>query len=219
KAACLPIEFYDAAKLTLNAGNDCPTAITALAGRRNSRSSRFLPEELKLAVIELPCQVDAAGLRRQCAVFGGVGGELMQCERNGLSGRRRKHDDGSFRGDPFPAAGAIRSKFFVDKAIEVSTFPTRAGQQSVGIGQRADAAIESADIVVNGLRAGQPHNRLHDGDDVARAVIDFLGKQNLPFFGPLALGDIDDDPAKPYQASLFVEVRNSRSGAPADIAA
>src|ERR1041385_7739137 len=49
-------------------------------------------------------------------------------------------------------------------------------------------------------------------------MVDFLGKQDLPLFGPLAFGDIDDDTAKPYQTPLFVEVRNRRAGAPANLA-
>ncbi len=182
------------------------------------RTVRFLPKQFKPAVAETPRQVDMTGLPRQGAVLCRVGGELVQRQRDGLGGRRRKHDNRPAHRNPLLASGPIGSKFFIDKPIEIGAFPTRACKQSVSIRQRADAAIQRPDIVVDGVCPRQPHDRLDDRDDVTRAMIDFLGEQYLAFFGALAVGDVGSYATKPDQASLLVEIRDCRAGAPSNLA-
>src|SRR6185437_3747335 len=135
-----------------------------------------------------------------------------------LGGRRRKHDNRPVHRNPLLATGPIGSKFFIDKPIEIGAFPTRACKQSVSIRQRADAAIQRPDIVIDGVCSREPHDRLDNCDDVTRAMIDFLGEQYLTFFGALALGDIGGYATQPDQASLLVEIRDCRASAPPHIA-
>src|SRR5262249_40758844 len=128
----------------------------------------------------------------------------------------RQQGDRSVCQNSFIATGTVRRKFLFDEAIKVGAFPARTRKQSVRIGKGADAAIERADIVIHIVGAGETHDRLDDGNNVARAVIDFLGQQDLTFLGTFAFSDIGSDAAEPDEASFLVEARYRRARAPAN---
>jgi hypothetical protein len=85
-------------------------------------------------------------------------------------------------------------------------------------GERADAAIEGGNIVIDAIGAGQAHDRLDNCYDIARSMIDFFGQQDLALFGPLSLGDVGRNTAEPDQATAFVKARRCRPGTPTYLA-
>ena len=96
--------------------------------------------------------------------------------------------------------------------------PARIGQQRVRQRQSLDAALHRSDIVVDALGARQSNDRLDDGERIAGAMIDLSRQQHLPFFGLLALGNVDGDAADPHHVAGCVDTRRGRAGAPAQLA-
>jgi hypothetical protein len=88
----------------------------------------------------------------------------------------------------------------------------------VRVRQRADLAIKGADVVVDAVGAGQAHDRLNDRNDIARAMVDFFGQQDLTLFSAFSFGDIGGDTASPYETATFIKVRRCRAGAPTHFA-
>ena len=58
-------------------------------------------------------------------------------------------------------------------------------------------SIEGADVIVDAIGAGQAHDRLDDRHNIARAMVDLFGQQDLTLFGAFSLGDIGSDAAEP----------------------
>ena len=96
----------------------------------------------------------------------------MQGEGERLCRARLERYFGTGSRDPFRAVGAEWGEFFANKAREIGALPPALGEQRVGARQRADAPIDRGGIGFDVLGAGQPHDRLHERQRIARAMID-----------------------------------------------
>ena len=70
----------------------------------------------RLSELQFPGHAHAPRHDGQRAVFGGIGGKLMQRERERLGGARLERHVGPGDRDPFGVAGAIGRKLLVDQA-------------------------------------------------------------------------------------------------------
>ena len=84
--------------------------------------------------------------------------------------------------------------------------------------QRLDAALDRLDVFVDALRAGEPDDRLDDGERIAGTVIDLARQQDLALVGLLAVGDVDGDAADAHHLAGAVDARGRGADAPADFA-
>src|SRR4051794_130222 len=78
-----------------------------------------------------------------------------------------------------------------------------------------DAAFHRLDEALLRFRTRQPHDRLHHGQRVARAMIDLTRKQELTLLDLLAFGDVDSDTAHSYHAPACIDARRRRAKTPA----
>ncbi len=180
-----------ARELALDAGADHPDAEARRGRRLRAWSAALGPAQEKTARLQFPIDFHAPRHHRQRAVLGGIGGELVQRERERLGGARLERGVGAGGRDSFGGVGAIGSELFVDEAREVGALPAALGQQRVRARQRADPPIDRGDVGLDGVGAGQAHDRLHERQGVARAVVDLARQQHLALFGFLAVGDVD----------------------------
>ena len=142
----------------------------------------------------------------------------MQGERKGLGGARLERYVRPGCRDPFAVAHAIGSELLVDQAGEVGALPAALGQQRVRPRQRSDPPIDRGDVGLDGVRAGQAHDRLHQRQCVARPVVDLARQQRLAFLGFLAVGDVDGHAADAHDVVGRVDARDRGSDAPAQLA-
>ena len=136
-----------------------------------------------------------------------------ECER--LGGARLERYVGTVGGDLSVIARAIRRKLFLHQAREVGALPAALGEQRVRARERSDAPVHGGDIGLDGVRAGQPHDRLHQRQGVSRAVIDLARQQRLALLGFLAVGDVDGHAADADDVVGRVGARHRGSDAPA----
>src|SRR5437879_2889938 len=80
------------------------------------------------------------------------------------------------------------------------------------------ASVDRGDIGLDGVRAGQAHDRLHERQGVARAVVDLARQQRLALFSLLAVGDVDGHAADTHDVVSGVDARHRRSDTPAQLA-
>ena len=83
------------------------------------------------------------------------------------------------------------------------------------MGERANAALDRLGISFHVARLGEPHDRLDDGQRVARAVIDLAGEKRLAVFRFLAVGDVDGDAGDAGNGTVGVEGRGCAADTPA----
>ncbi len=155
-------------------------------------------------------------LRRQRAVFGGIGDEFVQGQGNRLCGGGQQLDFRTGQHDLF--ARRIRRELFVDQSLYFSALPARQRQHGVYPRQRIDPALDRANVGRHVFAARQPDDGLRQRQRILGAVIDFPGQQVLTFFGLLALGDVNGDAADANHAAVLVGARGRRSDAPAYLA-
>ena len=134
------------------------------------------PVQRQASRLQLPGQTDLALDRRQRAVLGRIGGELVQRQRQPLRGRRLQRNIRPVELDL--VAGSVGREFLGDQRGEIGAMPARIGQQRVRARQRLDAALDRRDVIVDAFGARQPDDRLDDGERIAGAVIDLARQQD-----------------------------------------
>jgi hypothetical protein len=55
-----------------------------MVGRLHGRAATFSPRHCEGGTVKPPANINLAVICRQCSVFTGIGGKLMQCETNGF---------------------------------------------------------------------------------------------------------------------------------------
>src|SRR6516225_12416383 len=108
-----------ARELALDAGTDHPDAEARRGRRLRAWSAALGPAQEKSAWLQFPINFHPPRHHRQRAVFGGIGGELVQRERERLGGARLERDVRAGGRDPFGGVGAIGGELFVDEAREI----------------------------------------------------------------------------------------------------
>src|SRR3954454_17001625 len=149
----------------------------------------------------------------------GVGRQLVQGQRQRLRARRLQHDRRPGHLDPPVRLGPVGRQLLVDDHAEVDALPPALREQAVGAGQGLDAPLDGGDEGLARVRTRQPQDRLHDRQDVPRAVVDLPRQEGLTLLGPLALGDVQGDPAHPDDAAVPVHRRRGPADTPAQLAA
>src|ERR1700677_586194 len=107
--------------------------------------------------------------------------------------------------DLFCLGQPIRRQFLSYKRVEIGAMPARVRKERMGPRQRLNAALDGPDILVDGARACQPDNRLHDSQSIAGAVVDFARQQILPLLGLLTFGDVNGGANNANAFSVCVE--------------
>src|SRR4029077_14114233 len=83
-----PVEVYEPAQLSFDAGDDGAASIAAPFGWGDLRAAGFRPGKFELPGLGPPDQLDVAGVDGQRAIFRCVCRKFMQRESNGRVGRR-----------------------------------------------------------------------------------------------------------------------------------
>src|SRR5262249_18978411 len=110
-----PMEGGLARELALDAGADHPDAEAWRCRRLRARPPVLGPAQEKAARLQFPIYFHAPRHHRQRTIFGGIGGELVQRERERLGGARLERHVGAGGRDPFGGIRAIGSELFVDE--------------------------------------------------------------------------------------------------------
>ena len=155
---------------------------------------------------------------RERAVFRRVGGELVKRERQDLSGRRVEHDFRPNGRDPDVLAPVIGRHFLRHELGKVGALPARSGEEHVRAGERPDAPLDGGDVVLHRFGAGEPHDRLHDGERIARAMVDLAGEQRLMRLRLLVAGHVGGHAAEAHEAAEVIELADGGAAAPALLA-
>ena len=212
----VPVERRLALKLLLDAGANDAQPEAPRRRRRDRRTAALRPVQHQRVRPQLPSEANSSRFRRQRAVLGGIGGELVQRQRQPLRGRRLQRNIRPLDDDL--VSGAIGRKLLADQRGEVGAIPARIGQQRMGARQRFDAAFNRRNVIVDALCPCQPDDRLNDSERIAGPVIDFARQQILPLFGLLAIGHVDGHAADAHDPAGRIDARRRGAGAPARLA-
>src|SRR5262245_31573755 len=136
-----PVEIGAPAELGFDAGQHAARA-KALRGWFAHRRATFLaPDQVQNTVLVRPGHGQPSRQRRQRAILGGVGDELMQRQGQRLRGRRPQLHLGA--GEDNLVADGVGREFLIHQAADFGALPARQRQYRMHPRQRVDADRKS----------------------------------------------------------------------------
>ena len=103
-------------------------------------------------VILLPAHRDGAVVRQR-AIFGGVGGQFVEHQRQAGEGGGLQQQIGAFQGDALALLAQIGAGLGLQKIHQPRRAPAIGGDQVMGARHRLDAVIERGDEVLRAYAA------------------------------------------------------------------
>jgi hypothetical protein len=155
----------------------------ALLRCRHGRSVALAPVHGERIAGSPPTDIDATPICRECTIFRGIGGELMEREPDGLCGSRVQAQLGTLHGDTKTNEVGKKRELGAGQIPDFDPMPFAPDEQVLMGCKRPNALGDALDVIFGTISDGPVNNSIHYAEHVSSAMVDLaltLARTNPP---------------------------------------